>query len=153
MKRIAGFLIDWILVAAGLLLINLCSNQDIIILLSSGLISQFFCRDCITGQSVGRRITGCCIRYANRPVPPGRAYIRNLFLLLWPVEVFFWVFNHQKRIADIITECHVADSRCQPVQINPKGVLLFVLTWCLLWGLSIVTINRQDSLFPLLFQM
>lgn len=64
----------------------------------------YFAKDSIQGISVGRWIMGIMVRDANNPqeVPSsGRLAIRNLFLILWPVEfIVLAVSSDKTRLGD-----------------------------------------------------
>ncbi|AYB35389.1 RDD family protein [Chryseolinea soli] len=64
----------------------------------------YFAKDSIRGISAGRWIMGIMVRDADNPqeVPsPGRLAIRNLFLILWPVEfIALAVSPEKKRLGD-----------------------------------------------------
>ena len=118
MKRIASFLIDIGFTAFGIILIMECLPEQYSIYGANFIISLFFCRDCISGQSIGRRIMHICVVSQNHPVSPLRAFIRNLF-----------------RLGDIITNSSIREIKNYPISINRFGliILLFVNVMLSLW--------------------
>ena len=64
----------------------------------------YFAKDSIKGISLGRWILGIMVRDANNPdeVPSfGRLLVRNLFLIIWPIEfIVLATSNEKKRLGD-----------------------------------------------------
>ena len=135
MKRIASFLIDIGFTAFGIILIMECLPEKYSIYGANFIISLFFCRDCISGQSIGRRIMHICVVSQNHPVSPLRAFIRNLFLLIWPIEILILIINNHRRLGDIITNSSIREIKNYPISINRFGliILLFVNVMLSLW--------------------
>lgn len=116
-RRIAAFLIDhvmltFVMVALVFLIIGPdFMGQDsparlmtamLVVMIPGFLI--YFAKDSIRGISAGRWVMGIMVRDANNPqeVPsPGRLAIRNLFLVLWPVEfIVLAVSSDKTRLGD-----------------------------------------------------
>lgn len=136
MKRIFSFLIDLGLAACAILsIMTLCHNQNTVVILSMCVLALFYCRDCITGQSIGHRIMGICVIYKAHPVSSWRALIRNLFLLIWPIELIFFIFNNQKRLGDMVAHTLVFSSPGIAVHIRISGLLIYAIMWI---GFSLV---------------
>lgn len=73
--------------------------------------SSYICKDLFNGLSIGRWLVGIVVRnehdYATIP-SPFRLILRNLFILILPIEVLILVFNpNHKRIGDWL-----AKNRC-----------------------------------------
>ena len=66
--------------------------------------SLYFNKDCYLGQSVGKRL----LRFrvvdvkTGRPANPLRCLVRNLTILIWPVEVVMAIINVERRFGDFI---------------------------------------------------
>src|SRR4249920_2539695 len=62
----------------------------------------YFCKDCIGGRSPAKRILKLVVvdNKTNEPATPLQSLIRNLFVLIWPIEVCVAFFNQKRRIGD-----------------------------------------------------
>ncbi len=74
----------------------------------------YFAKDSFRGISLGRWIMGIMVRDANNPeqVPSfGKLFVRNLFLILWPVElIVFIVDSNKKRLGDKVSNTVVVEN-------------------------------------------
>src|SRR6476620_6557071 len=86
-KRVWTMLLDHIIMTAVVLLFGLISGSVVYIVLIG--FALYFCKDCIGGQSVAKRILGLQVVNNNdgRVAKPLRCLIRNIFCVLWPIEV------------------------------------------------------------------
>jgi len=82
----------------------------------------YFCKDCIGGRSLAKRILKLVVvdNTTNLPATPFQTLIRNLFCLIWPIEVFVSLFNQQRRIGDRLAGTKLSYYRREdmPHQIN-----------------------------------
>lgn len=64
----------------------------------------YLCKDCIGGQSIAKRILGLqVVDSKNGEVAsPIKCFIRNIFCLIWPVEVVITSINPSRRLGDRI---------------------------------------------------
>jgi uncharacterized RDD family membrane protein YckC len=64
----------------------------------------YFCKDCIGGRSPAKRILKLAVldNRTNNPASSFQSLVRNLFILIWPIEVIVVLFNQERRIADIV---------------------------------------------------
>jgi uncharacterized RDD family membrane protein YckC len=62
----------------------------------------YFCKDCIGGRSLAKRILKLAVvdNQSNRPATSLQTVIRNLFVIVWPLEVVVSLFNQERRIGD-----------------------------------------------------
>jgi len=112
-RRIAAFLIDHFVITFLIVtilflffgedLINGNNRRQIIPILLSALIPGFilyFAKDSYQGISIGKWIMGIMVRDENclNKVPTfGRLFLRNLFLIIWPIEFIILAINEQKK--------------------------------------------------------
>lgn len=112
-RRIAAFLIDHFVITflmvtilylfSGDVIMDGDNPEQIIPLLLSVLIPGFilyFGKDSYQGISVGKWIMGIMVRDENdfNKVPSiGRLFLRNLFLIIWPIEFIVLAISEQKR--------------------------------------------------------
>jgi len=62
----------------------------------------YFCKDCIGGRSPAKRILKLAVVSYNSDsaANPFRSLVRDLFILIWPIEVLVALFNQERRIGD-----------------------------------------------------
>lgn len=87
----------------------------------------YFAKDSIKGISVGRWILGIMVRDSNNPdhIPRfGRLLVRNLFLIIWPVEfIVLALSKERKRLGDRTTETIVVNNPNKPGKL-PRIIAL-----------------------------
>lgn len=78
----------------------------------------YFLKDNYRGKSLGKRLTGYQVVTASKGEPAGvlRCFIRNLFIPLWPLEVFITLFSPSRRLGDLIAGTKVITSDKEPVK-------------------------------------
>ena len=122
----------------------------------------FLCKDLFGGRSIGKRSQGLqLVRCkANGPVSNARMVVRNLFILIWIVEVIMYFANPRQRLGDIVCDTTVVpadESNRQPYDgkkvaltmlIVFVGVCLFALLYykamCLYFDFVIQTIENAS---------
>ena len=91
------------------------------------LFSVYFNKDAIKGKSPGKRILGFVIveNKTGKIANPIKSLIRNLTIVLWPIEVIFSIFSPQRRIGDYIAGTKVIeDDQSLETKIKPIQILL-----------------------------
>ena len=70
----------------------------------------YFCKDCIGGRSLAKRILKLVVidNQSNHPATSLQTVIRNLFVIVWPIEVFVSFFNQERRIGDRLARTKLA---------------------------------------------
>lgn len=123
-RRIAAFLIDHFIVSfLAISIIFLIIGPDFIDKNDFGLMKSsmiivgipffivYFCKDLMNGISLGRWIIGIMVRDENKSneIPSKtRLIIRNLFLLIWPIELLVLAINDdKKRLGDKVVKTTV----------------------------------------------
>ncbi len=78
--------------------------QEILKYLNFPVFVIYFCKDCIHGRSFAKRnLNFCLLSYSmNSEATPIQSVIRNLFIIIWPIEVVFALFNQERRIGDFV---------------------------------------------------
>lgn len=148
-KRILSFLIDLFCMAIvyALLRFVVCSDntffESLLLTLPFALL---FCRDSFTGRSIGRKLLNISIvdEKCERPISPLKALIRNMLLLIWPIEFIILLVN-KKRLGDSLVNSKVVEGKITH-KVNGKSIAVFVVTWLILflifyWMLSDPLIN------------
>jgi uncharacterized RDD family membrane protein YckC len=64
----------------------------------------YFCKDCIQGRSIGKRALKFQVvnKTTEMPASPIRTFIRNLFIIFWPLEVLVVLVYPEQRIGDMV---------------------------------------------------
>jgi uncharacterized RDD family membrane protein YckC len=87
-------------------------NNDTAVYEAIILFSIFLNKDIFFGRSIGKYLTGLrvvSVKTGN-PAGPIQCSVRNLFVLLWPLEVIMLFFSPDRRIGDIIAGTRVQES-------------------------------------------
>lgn len=88
----------------------------------------YFAKDSVKGISVGKWIVGIMIRDENNQneIPSfGRLFLRNLFIIIWPVEFIVLAINEQKkRLGDKVAKTVVVKNPNKPSKLQRVLVLI-----------------------------
>lgn len=62
----------------------------------------YFCKDCINGRSIAKRIIKLQVvdNTTGQVASPLKCFVRNIFCIIWPVEVIVTLINPSRRIGD-----------------------------------------------------
>lgn len=76
------------------------------------LFSLFLNKDIFFGKSIGKSFVGLRVvsSRTGNPAGPIQCMIRNLFLLIWPLEALMLFFSPKRRIGDIVAGTKVEES-------------------------------------------
>jgi uncharacterized RDD family membrane protein YckC len=82
------------------------------------LFSIFLNKDIFFGKSIGKYFTGTRVVSARtgNAASPIQCSIRNLFILIWPLEAIILLFSPKRRIGDIVAGTKVQES----AEIGPE---------------------------------
>ncbi|UII28385.1 RDD family protein [Fulvivirga maritima] len=84
--------------------------------------SLYFSKDAISGRSLAKRILGLqVINYKTGKIAsPLRCFVRNIFIIFWPIEVIITLANPKRRLGDLVagTEVVVYDKENHNNTIN-----------------------------------
>ena len=97
----------------------------------------YFCKDCINGQSIAKRILKLQLvdNKTGKVTSPLKCLLRNVFCILWPLEVIVAFNNPGRRIGDLVagTKLVVFDPALEQPKINSgKVAVTFVLAYGIL---------------------
>ena len=128
-RRIVAFFIDFftnsfLVLFLGFLMFGLpffkksvfINHSNSLILLCLLWVFLFFLKDCFNGESLGKRVMGIVVRDTfNHQLTPSynRLFIRNIFLLILPIEFLILLTNKQKR--------RLGDSSMQTVVLKSQA--------------------------------
>jgi uncharacterized RDD family membrane protein YckC len=78
-------------------------------LLFIALMVVYFLKDSFRGRSIAKRILKLQVvrNDSNEAASPARCFVRNIFIILWPIEVIATLFNSQRRIGDRVAGTRV----------------------------------------------
>ena len=64
----------------------------------------FFCKDCINGRSIAKRVLKLQIidNKTGESASALKCFIRNIFIIIWPVEGIVALINPSRRIGDYV---------------------------------------------------
>lgn len=125
-KRLLGFVIDYGLLIIPFVTISVVSCSNVQTILQIFLIVIFMGRDSITGQSIGRKIVNICVLHNQHPIHPVRAFVRNLFIIIWPIELIMLLVA-DKRLGDILTKSEVVICPLVQRKISCRGIGLILI--------------------------
>jgi uncharacterized RDD family membrane protein YckC len=68
------------------------------------LFALYFCKDSFGGRSIAKRILKLQVvdNKTGGTATPIQCFIRNIFAIIWPVEVIISLFNTERRLGDIL---------------------------------------------------
>ena len=91
----------------------------------------YLCKDCINGRSFAKRILNLQVvdNETGQAASPMKCFIRNLLLILWPIEVVVALSNTSRRLGDRIAGAKlvVFDKTAEQPKVNFGQVVVPVL--------------------------
>ena len=110
----------------------------------------YFCKDCINGRSIAKRIMKLQLvdNSTGQVASPLKCLLRNVFCILWPLEVIVAFINPGRRIGDLVagTKLVVFDPTLEQPKIKPgKVALTFVLAYGILMMFMIPFLSMQPD--------
>jgi len=109
----------------------------------------YFCKDCINGRSIAKRILKLQIvdNSTGEVASPLKCLLRNIFCVLWPLEVIAALINPSRRIGDWVagTKLVSYDSTLEQPKINFGKVAITLL---LAYGFMILLMIPLSSMQP-----
>ncbi len=125
-KRLLAFIIDcfvlFVCYALVFMLSTLFTIKHLDLFIALFVTVCFYAREGFTGQGLGKRL----LQLEVVPHNPIRLFLRNITLLLWPLELVFFLICG-KRIGDLLFKCHVVEYQGKkPLSIH-NIVLNFII--------------------------
>ena len=90
----------------------------------------YFCKDCINGRSPAKRLLNIAVLdcRTNASASAFQSLVRNLFIVIWPVEVIVALFDQERRIGDRVAGTKLKYyNPTTPVRVN-----IAILSACVL---------------------
>lgn len=93
----------------------------------------FFCKDFIGGRSIGKRVKKLqLVRLDGGQVSYLRMFVRNLFIVIWPIEVILYLANSGQRLGDIICKTTVVEAAEDNIQVvDTQKLIIAIALVCL----------------------
>lgn len=75
----------------------------------------YFCKDCINGRSIAKRTLKLQVvdNLNGSVASPLKTFVRNIFIVIWPIEVIMTLINPNRRIGDYVAGTKV-------ISFNPE---------------------------------
>lgn len=110
----------------------------------------YFCKDIVNGRSIGKRATQTQVIDNNtgQVASPLKCFIRNIFCVIWPVEVILTLINPSRRIGDMVAGTKVVPY--DPIHVEqPKfDIKMAILPLAISYGLLLLFILPFQALKP-----
>jgi len=107
----------------------------------------YFCKDCINGRSIGKRALKLQVveNSSGNVASPIRCFIRNIFCVIWPIEVIVTLANPNRRIGDMVAGTKVVpfDPELKQPKINFGQIGLAII---LAYGIMFILTLPFESL-------
>jgi len=91
----------------------------------------YFCKDCINGRSIAKRILKLQVvdNSTGQIASPLKCFIRNIFIVIWPIEGIIALANPSRRLGDRVagTKLVVFDPTIEQPKVNIGQVLIPVV--------------------------
>lgn len=132
-KRILAFVLDLVIIMVLGIVFEIITGLFISdyywkAAISSLPFAYLLTKDSFTGRSLGRKSMKITIVNNDGIVAgPWKDFIRNVFIILWPVELLVLI-GCNRRIGDMITHTKVIDGE-KHHKFSIIGVLITLLTW------------------------
>ena len=115
------------------------------------LFTFFLCKDLINFKYMGKHKYNLKIVDINhKKLSPLKLVLRNIFIIIWPLEFVMYFINPERRLGDIIFSTKVIckkSSEDDNENIIKKGnYVIFLLIFLLLFGIIYFTIKSLHSL-------
>ena len=140
LKRLIAFLIDLLLIV---IIVNMfffatqtVKSQLLVQFLSAMMVTMLLCKDCINGKSAGKRIMK--IEIANEKegekVSAVSCVVRNIFVVLWIIEILVLFISKEKRIGDYVAKTKVvSNSKVEKIKLDKNALLTILLCFCIIF--------------------
>ena len=107
----------------------------------------YFCKDCINGRSIAKRALKLQVieHKSGNVASPIRCFVRNIFCILWPIEVIVTLASPSRRIGDMVAGTRVIpfNPELEQTKVNYAQVGLSIV---LAYGLMVLAILPFEGL-------
>jgi len=106
-------------------------ENDVFIYISIFGFAIYFCKDCINGRSIAKRLLKLQVvdNTTGQVASPLKCFIRNLFIIIWPIEGIIALVNPSRRLGDRVagTKLIIFDPTLENRKINIIQILISVV--------------------------
>lgn len=111
------------------------SDTTLSFYLTTIIISLFLSKDCYMGMSIGKRMLRLRVvdNKMGSQANPFFCLVRNLTIVIWPVEAIFSLFNRERRIGDFIAGTKLIRNEQENRGSRPSWIAIgvsVVIGWC-----------------------
>jgi RDD family. len=152
-KRLLAFGLDLMIIVAIVNVLFLSTfiikSQFLLQFLSALMITLLFCKDCMNGQSIGKRVMKLQVVDSNTEenISAVRHIVRNLFLPLWCIEILILMISKRERIGDYVAKTKVIsnDAPVGKMQLDKNTLFAILLCFIVIFFLSFIMFHLIDS--------
>jgi uncharacterized RDD family membrane protein YckC len=159
-KRLLAFGLDLMIIVAIVNVLFLSTyiikSQFLLQFLSALMITLLLCKDCMNGQSIGKRLMKLQVVDNNTEenISVVRHIVRNLFLPLWCIEILILMILKKERIGDYVAKTKVISNHAfvGKIQLDKNNLFAILLCFIVIFLLSFALFRLIDSpMLQLLF--
>lgn len=106
----------------------------------------YFCKDIVNGRSIAKRILKLQVvdNKTGQVASPLQCYVRNIFCVLWPIEVIVAMINTSRRLGDRVAGTKLVYYNPAPEQPKPN-VAKLALPLVLSYGLMLLLMSLMPT--------
>jgi len=99
------------------------------------LFTLWLCKDLINGRSLGKRMVGHKLSSIDNTNIIWKYIVRNIFTLIWPIEIIFCMINPSRRLGDLVfgtqvTSAEEQERKSDTIHFQVKAIILnFIVTF------------------------
>lgn len=110
--------------------------------------SLYFLKDSIGARSPAKRLTNLQVisQRSQLPASPLQCFIRNMTIIIWPIEVLVTLFSSTKRLGDHLAGTYVAFYD-PTIEQQPTKVPMVILSFILSLTYSIVLVTSMNAIW------
>jgi uncharacterized RDD family membrane protein YckC len=112
----------------------------------------FLCKDIFNGQSIGKRLMKIQIvdNLTLQKTTNIKLVLRNIFLYLWPIELFMVLIKGDRRLGDyVINTKIIANPEKQLIEINRQSLFTFLICFVVIFILTMIILKLSVTIYPL----
>lgn len=112
----------------------------------------YFCKDCINGRSIAKRILKLQVvnNTTGQVASPVKCFVRNIFCIIWPVEVIVTLINPGRRTGDQVAGTKVVFFNPASVEQPKVDIKKLLVPLVLAFGLLLLLVMPFQSLQSLI---
>lgn len=127
-------------------------------ILSFGLlVFLYYNKDFVNGRSIAKRITGFVVvdRITGKPASSLKCFVRNLTIVIWPLEVIFSLTSPKRRLGDFLAGTKLVKTSKASIwsffneakSIRPDQKIIWIVIIGFLYSICLnITINNLVNL-------